>query len=115
MYELTGLSACPGSSRGPGRVVRGLNPDITRFPEGGILVVSFSTPMLYPFFLKAAAVVAEFGGITCHAASLSREIGIPCVVGVESITSLVENGDILTVDGALGTVIIEREKPNGKY
>lgn len=107
MREYKGIPACPGSSTGEARIVEGLDPSIESFPSGSILIVEFSTPMLFPFFLKASAVVSERGGTTCHAATLARELGLPCVTGVAGVTNSVRDGQMVSVNGATGTVLVD--------
>ncbi|MBS3060805.1 MAG: hypothetical protein J4432_04850 [DPANN group archaeon] len=64
---------------------------------------------------KAKAVVTEIGGLLCHAAIICRELGKPCVVGVDDLLSLVKNNDTITVDGTNGNIILEKEVGRQSY
>lgn len=81
--------------------------DIDTFNEGDILVTTMTDPDWVPIMKKSAAIITNRGGRTCHAAIVSRELGIPCVVGTNNATELIKGGDPLTVscaDGDEGTV-----------
>jgi pyruvate,water dikinase len=71
---------------------------------GDILVTEMTTPDYVPAMRKASAIVTDTGGRTCHAAIVSRELGIPCVVGTGKATSVLKNGQMITVDGVSGLV-----------
>lgn len=66
--------------------------------QGDILVVMNTSPDFVPIMKKAAAIVAEEGGITGHVSVVSREFGIPSVVGIKQITSIIQDGEIIEVD-----------------
>lgn len=69
------------------------------------ILVSFATnPNLMPAIRKAAAIVTDEGGLTCHAAIVSRELGIPCVVGTKIVTQILKDGDKVEVDARKGIV-----------
>jgi len=100
---LSGLSASPGIAVGPARIV----PDashIDKVQHGDILVAEMTTPDFVPAMKRAAAIVTDRGGRTAHAAIVSRELGIPCVVGTETATKLLSDGQVITVDGYEGKV-----------
>ncbi len=100
---LSGLSASPGIAVGPARIV----PDashIDKVQHGDILVAEMTTPDFVPAMKRAAAIVTDRGGRTAHAAIVSRELGIPCVVGTETATKLLNDGQVVTVDGYEGKV-----------
>lgn len=86
---------------GPVRLVRGLD-DLIQFQQGEILVAEMTDPDWEPVLRKAAAVVTDHGGRTCHAAIVSRELGIPCVVGAGNATSELKVGQVVTVSCAEG-------------
>jgi pyruvate,water dikinase len=71
---------------------------------GEILVAPMTNPDWLPTLRRASAVVTDGGGMTCHAAIVSRELGIPCVVGARTATATINTGDVVTVDGGTGTV-----------
>jgi len=100
---LTGLSASPGIAVGPAKIV----PDashIDKVNDGDILVAEMTTPDFVPAMKRAAAIVTDRGGRTAHAAIVSRELGIPCVVGTERATKILTDGQVITVDGYEGKV-----------
>jgi pyruvate, water dikinase len=100
---LSGAPASPGVAWGPVRIV----PDpsqIDKVMEGDILVAEMTTPDFVPAMKRAAGIVTDRGGRTAHAAIVSRELGIPCVVGSEKATSILKDGQIITVDGSNGKV-----------
>jgi len=100
---LTGAPASPGIASGPVKIV----PDasqIDKVNEGDILIAEMTTPDFVPAMKRAAAIVTDRGGRTAHAAIVSRELGIPCVVGTEQATSTLKDGQIITVDGSAGKV-----------
>ena len=72
--------------------------------EGDVLVTEMTTPDFVPAMKKAAAIVTDKGGRTCHAAIVSRELGVPCIVGTETGTRVLRPNQEVTVDGAQGVV-----------
>jgi pyruvate,water dikinase len=102
---LTGFAASPGAAEGPARVIL----DVARLSElqdGEILVAPVTSPSWTPVFGKIAAAVSDIGGIMSHAAIVSREYGLPAVVGTGDATTRIKTGDRLRVDGDAGTVTI---------
>ncbi|MFE2752318.1 phosphoenolpyruvate synthase [Actinosynnema sp. NPDC059335] len=100
---VTGLGASPGLA--PGRVRVLASPaDGDRLRDGEVLVAEMTNPDWVPTMRRAAAVVTDGGGITCHAAIVARELGVPCVVGTGSATTALHDGQAVTVDGTAGTV-----------
>ncbi len=100
---LSGAPASPGIASGPVKIV----PDpsqIDKVLEGDILVAEMTTPDFVPAMKRAAAIVTDRGGRTAHAAIVSRELGIPCVVGSEKATATLKDGQVITVDGSNGRV-----------
>lgn len=75
------------------------------FPEGSILVAQMTTPDYIFFMRKASAIVTDTGGITSHAAIVSRELNVPCIVGSKNATSLFQTGDLLQVNTLHGTAL----------
>jgi pyruvate,water dikinase len=103
---LQGLAASAGVARGPARVI--LNPqDGARIEPGEILVAPHTDPGWTPYFLSAAAIVMDVGGMLSHGTIVAREYGIPAVVNVGSATRVIKTGQIICVDGDRGTVTIE--------
>ncbi|MBX6389522.1 MAG: PEP-utilizing protein mobile subunit [Frankia sp.] len=102
---LTGFAGSPGVAEGPARVV--LRPgELDSLRDGEILVASITSPSWTPVFARIAGAVSDIGGIMCHAAIVSREYGLPAVVGTGTATATIRTGDIVRVDGDTGTVTI---------
>jgi pyruvate,water dikinase len=100
---VTGEAASPGVSAGPVVVIH--SPDeIDKVHDGDVLVTEMTTPDFVPAMKRAAAIVTDLGGRTCHAAIVSRELGIPCVVGTNIATKVLKYGETVTVNGTGGTV-----------
>jgi pyruvate,water dikinase len=100
---LSGAAASPGVAAGPVRVVRDPS-EIDIVLQGDVLVAEMTTPDFVPAMKRAAAIVTDRGGRTAHAAIVSRELGIPCVVGTGSATSTLRPDQLVTVDGSQGKV-----------
>jgi pyruvate,water dikinase len=100
---LTGVAASPGLASGPVKIIHEAS-QIDRVHDGDILVTEMTTPDFVPAMKRASAIVTDRGGRTAHAAIVSRELGIPCVVGTERATTTLVNKKIITVDGAHGKV-----------
>ena len=100
---LTGASASPGMASGPVKIVSDAS-QIDKVKEGDILVAEITTPDFVPAMKRAVAIVTDRGGRTSHAAIVSRELGTPCVVGTETATTTLTDGQIVTVDGSRGKV-----------
>ncbi len=98
-----GLAASPGMISGIVRKIKDIS-EITRVEKGDILVTVMTNPDMIPALKKAAAVVTDEGGRTCHAAIVSRELGIPCIVGSTTATEVLEEGMEITVDASRGVV-----------
>ena len=100
---LRGFGASPGIAAGVSRILRG-PAEMEKLKSGEILVTTMTTPDMVPAMTRAAGIVTDEGGMTCHAAIVSRELGVPCVVGTREATKLVADGSELTVDGKTGMV-----------
>jgi pyruvate,water dikinase len=105
---LTGFAGSPGVVEGTARVVLEVE-QLGELEDGEILVAPVTSPSWTPVFGKIAAAVSDIGGIMSHAAIVSREYGLPAVVGTGSATSRIRTGDRLRVDGSAGTVTILSE------
>ncbi len=102
---VTGLPASPGVATGVARVILDPHsPEAEEFREGDVLVTRMTDPDWVPLMKKAAAIVTDEGGMTSHAAIVSRELGIPAVVGTGDATTTIRNGMLVTVDGSRGVV-----------
>jgi pyruvate,water dikinase len=102
-----GLAAAPGIASGKVRVLE-TPADGDRLLEGEILVAQMTNPDWLPTIRRAAALVTDTGGMTCHAAIVARELGVPCVVGTRTGTRDLHDGTTVTVDGAHGRVLSGR-------
>ncbi len=100
---LSGLGASPGVSSGIVRIVHSLD-DLDKVRKGDVLVTEMTNPDMVVSMARAAAIVTDEGGITSHASIVSREMGIPCVVGTSDATKKLQDGMVITVDGSLGKV-----------
>ncbi|UCD86559.1 MAG: phosphoenolpyruvate synthase, partial [Desulfobacterales bacterium] len=98
-----GMGVSPGQGVGRVRIMLEIK-DISDFKEGDVLVTEMTTPDWVPAMKIASAVVTNLGGKTCHAAIVSRELGVPCIVGSENATEVLNNGELVTVDGQRGLV-----------
>ncbi|MGE3449654.1 MAG: PEP-utilizing enzyme [Microbacteriaceae bacterium] len=103
--ELRGVAAAPGVAEGPARVV--LTPaELGTVQTGEILVCPITAPSWAPVFTKIAGAVSDIGGIMAHAAIVSREYGLPAVVGTGFGTTTIKTGQMVRVDGSKGVVTI---------
>ncbi len=100
---LKGLGASPGIGTGKVKVIES-EKEISKVEEGDILVTTMTTPDMVPAMKRASAIVTDEGGLTCHAAIVSRELGVPAVVGTKEATKVLRDGMIVTVDGEKGVV-----------
>ncbi|MFC1727976.1 PEP-utilizing enzyme [Nanoarchaeota archaeon] len=101
--EIKGFSANKGKVKGKVRVHLSWIKSVD-FDQGDIIVTGMTNPQMFPYLKKAAAIVTDEGGITCHAAIISRELGIPCIIGTKVATQLLNDGDRVEVDADKGIV-----------
>ena len=98
-----GLGASPGMAAGTVKIVLDID-ELDKIKDGDIMVTTMTTPDMVPAMRRASGIVTDEGGVTCHASIISRELGIPCVVGTgDATTTLVENSGV-TLDGKKGLV-----------
>jgi pyruvate,water dikinase len=102
---LSGSPASPGIGTGSVKVLKSAK-EIAKVKKGDILVAPMTSPDFVPAMRKAQAIVTDAGGATSHAAIVSRELGIPCVVGTKEATLVLKDGMIVTVDGQRGQVFL---------
>ena len=100
---LSGLASSPGIGKGKVRILAS-SKEMGLLEEGEILVTEMTTPDFVPAMKKAAAILTNTGGMTCHAAIVSRELGVPCIVGTMKATKVLETGQFITVDATRGKV-----------
>jgi phosphohistidine swiveling domain-containing protein len=105
--QLVGQPAGPGLGTGRARVVRGQD-DLFQFQAGEVLVCDSLDPTMTFVAQLASAIVERRGGMLIHGAIIAREYGLPCVTGLPMATEVISTGDLLTVDGYLGIVVVSR-------
>lgn len=114
---LKGIAASLGIASGPVKIIHSPS-EIDQVSEGDVLVTEKTSPDYVPAMKRSAAIITETGGQTSHAAIVSRELGIPCVVGTGTATHVLKMGQIVSVDGAKGFVykgkVSRQEAPPGK-
>ena len=100
---LRGQGASPGVASGKVVIIRDVK-DTGSVKEGDILVTKMTSPDMVPAMQKVAAIITDEGGLTCHAAIVSRELGTPAIVGTKTATNVLKTGQLITVDGEKGLV-----------
>lgn len=114
---LTGAPASPGLGTGPVKILKSPK-EIGKVGKGDILVAPMTSPDYVPAMKKAAGIITDQGGQTSHAAIVSRELGIPCVVGTNDATKKLRDNEIVTVNGESGQIfvgsLIQTQKSNIK-
>lgn len=103
LNTISGLVACLGRAEGVVRIIKN-NKDLQNFQKGEILVASMTQPSYVIVMSKASAIVTDVGGVTSHAAIISREFGIPCIVATKNATKILKDGDHVVVDAVNGLV-----------
>lgn len=98
-----GLGASPGMAAGSVKIIK-TTDELDKVQEGDILVTVMTTPDMVPAMKRANGIITDEGGVTCHAAIVSRELGIPCVVGTGDATSILPENSKITLDGNKGIV-----------
>ncbi len=110
---IRGIGAGPGRGSGEVRVLA--TPDTDNgFESGDVLVAEMTSPDWVPLMKKASAIVTDGGGMTCHAAIVSREMGLPCIVGTRNATKVLKDRMLVTVDGTHGVVYEGKLKEDKK-
>ncbi|MFH1663774.1 MAG: PEP-utilizing enzyme [archaeon] len=105
--RLKGSTAVPGFVKGKVKIVNHPN-EIYKMNQGDVMVSHSTNPNLVPAMKKAGAIITDVGGVTCHAAIVSRELNIPCVIGTKQATRILKDGETVEVDASRG--IIKRLK-----
>ena len=98
-----GLGASPGMASGTVKIIKDTD-ELDKVGSGDILVTVMTTPDMVPAMKRANGIITDEGGVTCHAAIVSRELGISCVVGTGDATKILEENEIVTLDGNKGIV-----------
>lgn len=94
-----------GHAKGRAKIILTQN-DFSKFEDGDILVSGMTRPEFVPLMKRAKAIVTNEGGITCHAAIVSRELGKPCIIGTKNATTQIKEGDWIEVRATHGTIRI---------
>ena len=110
---LKGTAASPGIAHGKVKILKSAK-ELDKIQEGDILVTEMTNPDFVPAMKRAAAIVTEKGGRTSHAAIVSRELGLPAIVGCEMVLQILEDGEEITVDGSHGFIYLGNVVPNVK-
>lgn len=100
---IKGLSASPGTNSGRVKIIKNAS-ELSKIEKTDVLVTTMTTPDMVPAMKRARAIITDEGGMTSHAAIVSRELGIPCVVGTTNATKKLEENMEITVDGKRGIV-----------
>jgi len=100
---LSGLGASPGRASGAVRIVESID-ELDQVEQGDVIVAAMTTPDMVPAMKRASGIVTDEGGMTSHAAIVSRELGVPAVVGAETATEDLEDGQTVTIDGEKGSI-----------
>lgn len=100
---IKGLGASPGVASGLVKIIKDI-AELDKVQDGDIMVTTMTTPDMVPAMRRAAGIITDEGGVTCHASIISRELGIPCVVGTGSATSTLKEDVGVTLDGKKGLV-----------
>ena len=112
--DLVGEQACPGTASGVVIIINSPK-EIGRVKKGQILVTSMTTPDFVPAMKLVNGIITDKGGQTSHAAIVSRELGVPCVVGTKTATKILKEGDIVTLNGTTGQIwkgnLIDKNAP----
>jgi len=103
---IKGQTGSPGKIQGIVKVIMNIDKEGVKFNEGDVLVTGMTRPEFIQLMKKAVAVITDEGGITCHAAIVSRELKIPCVIGTKVATRLLKDGDLVEVDANIGIIRI---------
>ncbi|MBI2548736.1 hypothetical protein HYW21_05285 [Candidatus Woesearchaeota archaeon] len=106
LQNISGMAASPGKTQGTVKVAQGSKEALAKTKEGDVLVMGMTLPECVPAMKKAVAIVTDEGGVTCHAAVISREFGIPCIVGTRIATKILKDGMKVEVNANHGVVTI---------
>ncbi len=109
-----GIAASPGVATGRAKICLTLEDAKRKLQKGDILVTKMTDPDWVPYMRIASAIVTDEGGRTSHAAIVSRELGIPAVVGTGNATQVLKDGEVYTVDGTKGVVLLGAVEAGGK-
>ena len=103
VFSVIGNPACQGKISGHVKIVKNVD-ELYKIKQGDVIITSMTTPDYMPIFRKLGGIVTDDGGITCHAAIISREFNIPCIVGTGNATQVFKDNDLVEVDAYKGKV-----------
>jgi len=106
--EITGQIAYPGNINGEVKIV--LTKNDLKNIDGKIIVTPMTSIRFIPFIRKVKGIITDEGGIACHAAIISREFKIPCIIGTKTATKILKNGDLVSIDAKKGIVKIKKDR-----
>ena len=104
---IRGNPISPYKTKGIARIINN-ETSLSKTKKGEILILIDSTPLMVPYMVKANGYVGERGGFLCHLAIVSREFDKACVNGIINITKIIENGDLVEIDGIKGLIKVEK-------
>lgn len=108
--QITGAPAFPGIVKGKAQIILS-SQDFKNFKKGNILVTSMTRPEFVPLMKIASGIITDEGGITCHAAIISRELKIPCVIGTKNATRFIKEDTLIELNANKGEIIILEDEP----
>ena len=109
LKELKGQCACHGRVIGKAKIIKN-KEDYQKFKTNDILVSYATNPNMVPLMKKSSAIITDEGGVTCHAAIVSRELGIPCIIGTRFATKIIKDNNLVEVDATRGIIKILKKK-----
>ena len=101
----TGYGSSPGVATGPVKIIEDIE-EADRIEEGDVIVTEMTAPDMVPAMKRSAGIITDEGGMTSHAAIVSRELGVPAIVGCGDATDVLRDGQRITLDGQKGTVVV---------
>ena len=101
----TGYGSSPGVATGPVKIIEDIE-EADRIEEGDVIVTEMTAPDMVPAMKRSAGILTDEGGMTSHAAIVSRELGVPAIVGCGDGTDVLKDGQRITLDGQKGTVVV---------
>jgi pyruvate,water dikinase len=107
---LFGIPASPGKAEGIAKIVFDASEALNEITENDILITPMTDPSFVVAMMKAKGIITDFGGLLCHAAIVSRELGKPCIVGTKNATKIIQKGQKILMDAIRGEVYIWEEE-----
>jgi pyruvate,water dikinase len=103
---LSGIPASPGKAVGTAKIVFEASEAFNKLKEDDILITPMTDPNYVVAMVKVKGIITDFGGILCHAALVSRELGKPCIVGTKVATQVIKQGQKILMDGGTGEIYL---------